>query len=357
MSTAHHPIEFTDYVDQRQFRQTDNAGLRSVVSYSLKEGVNKEVKQWAFEFYNGVAHQLMTDLMVFEYAHMLKRVLRQTRETILNGVTHPIKNSVDRAKSGVETLWTKLDDAYDNHINGIPVKYDELLSAAIKAKMNTRAASNRMSLIHFSATLFEHADKLDSINLKAVENVRLKQNGIAVGELINAQALIAASKRDVEKGVELNATPKLTKLFLANRFEDTILDSYSKKETFVIETIFDEILENVATHGLANENNKVPVRLEVQEGINGWELTFANQINPSRKTMCAVKSPQNEEPRFEKVAPQNTTGQALVSQMLEMLSIGEIYTRKICVEDSLHENKLTPEYQVKLILSHTWSEM
>lgn len=358
ISTEHHPKEFTDFLETRLPGRSDIGGLRSVVSYSLREGVSPEARRLAFEFYRGVATEVLKDIMVHESAHTLRQILKETREKVLSGITHPTKNSVIRAKTGVEDIWKKIGEAAKAYENGQSVDFAKLKHAALRAKHQTTAATNRLNLIHFGAAMFENADRLSELKLRAEANAKARTAGMDVLRILEWRSREVVSKVDITTGIVLRLPESERAVMVPRRFQGTALEHEAHQELELLQTVIDELLENAATHGefddATGENAKVRVGVAIYPGESGTCICLSNKISLADRKLnhfLVREAPQD----FELVKPDNTSGLALASQLLSMLSIGELSTRWLKQSLVKGEKKLVnATWQSRIEFTDTW---
>jgi hypothetical protein len=260
----------------------NDTDLRAVVSVSLKHEWDAAFYGAAWQFFSGIASQILCDIMCSEHIAQAHQKWDRTRADAVYLASHPLKHRLNRINLFADEVNRELRTIIQSEAK------QELLSALLRKttqlKRSAVTAAGFVNLMNLLYDLFDDSAReaigySSEINRKSPK----ESNGwIDMNELLLSAARQAQDVRTGRRTVELRGDTR-SKCPIPRRLNHGDLARHEDMEVAVLRLIFDELLQNAANYGFipaGGDTGSVPVLLTKVFSFNTCYIVLENLIAP-----------------------------------------------------------------------------
>ncbi len=299
----------------------DDRNLRAVLSISMKADWDAELYDAAWQFFTGIANQVLCDVMTSEYVAIAHAKWEHNKSNAVYLTSHPLGHRLASIKTLAEELKNEIAAPVQQ-----PARAPILAEKAKRLFRRTEAALGFVNYINLLSDMLNESAALDVEESRRINRLHppiLGPHWLSIDGAFKAAASKATDKMTGRRAVLVMGKADVPVL-VPRRLSAGKLMRHSSKEDEIVELIFSELLENVANSGATIDGSDigpVPVIFNVTDLQGSYRLTIENLIDqaslPRAVDVIRRRHDKTENARM-------ASGMTLTEELVKELKLGGI---------------------------------
>jgi hypothetical protein len=270
-------IPVTLQVSEGRQGNGSEATRRALVSVLMNSGWDRAFYEEAWQFFDALAHRLLTSVMASESAgHAHRRWLLQKASSIYLA-SHPMKHCILPINAAAFAVDRTANELLREAEAQAPQEF--AANAVAKLQKISGLARQQLSDVDMALSVLSLQGLLADLgaeqhHVEAVEEER----SINLIDALREAAATTTRRIGSSKSVKLVGSENLSYL-IKSRLKSTTFDRHAGKEVLLYTTMFREFLKNAASYGASTDGNQTNiVDVHVSLEYNRW-LNIDNAID------------------------------------------------------------------------------
>ena len=295
-----------------------NRSLRAVLSISMNHRWDPVLYQAAWQFFTGIANQILCDILTSEYVAYAHARWERNKSNAVYLASHPL---------GRRLKWIKiLSNDLRLELNSPPSAERTARLIELTDRLNRRAEA-ALDFVNYINLLSDMLAETAAADVSASRANNRKHPVVPGPHWIDLREVIErAAKKATDKGtglrkIKLRTVGELHPILVPRRLCAGDLVRHQEKEDELIELIFSELLENAANSGEPSEDGTISVLLEIQQK---GSVLFINMENLIRSRLVEKAEFTAHRLVERKDDLRLASGLTLARELLELLQLGQV---------------------------------
>jgi hypothetical protein len=295
-----------------------NRSLRAVLSISMNHRWDPDLYQAAWQFFTGIANQILCDILTSEYVAYAYARWERNKSNAVYLASHPLGTRLKWIRILSDDLRSELARPYS------PARDARLVELANRLSRRAEAALNFVNYINLLSDMLAETAARDVL---ASRRNNSQQPDVPGAHWIDLRAVIEdAAAKATDKGtgsrkIELLHLGERHPILVPRRLCEGDLARHQHKEDELIGLLFSELLENAANSGTPSDDGTIPVLLEIKQEGSVLFIIMENLIRPSLVEKAGETATRLCERKDDL---RLASGLTLVRELLDLLQLGQV---------------------------------